>query len=231
MRGLQKVERRITAHTAISNYTLRIQPEQFFSTEVLERNQTFRGFLTCREDVAPSLLGKREVLVGRGATRGQGFAEIHIQDARPNTPDFAARLRRDMEPGRLAFTVTLLSPCVLYDKYLCARPYLEAEDISAAGGQSGALKGFDLVRSFCRLVTISGWNSQASLPKSDVVAIAPGSAFLFEKAFAPGEREGELARVAGVLEKAVHGIGERWADGFGEVSFQDKFHWEHRYAG
>lgn len=36
---------RVNAHTAISNRSLRVRPEQFFSTEVLERGQVFEGAL------------------------------------------------------------------------------------------------------------------------------------------------------------------------------------------
>ena len=180
--------------------------------------------------MARPLFGKREIFIGRGATRGQGLCEIEIQDLRPPSPDYAARLRRPATSGRLAFTATLLSPCVVYDRYLCVRPFLEAEDIAAAAAQPGALKGFDRVRWYSRQMIISGWNAQAGLPKSDILAIAPGSAFLFEKAISPSEVEGEVATLAAVLSQAGYGVGERWAEGFGEIWFQDKFHWEYRYA-
>ncbi|MCZ2077752.1 MAG: hypothetical protein LC130_22455, partial [Bryobacterales bacterium] len=73
------VRRRITAHTAISNFTLRVRPEQLFSTEIIESNQEFTGELTIRDaaasEVADALIRPwPEIHIGRGATRGQGLA-------------------------------------------------------------------------------------------------------------------------------------------------------------
>jgi len=231
--GARKTVRRVTTHTAISNYTLRIRPEQFFSTEVLERDQKFQGVLTASDAlVAQTLLGKRELWIGRGATRGQGMAELNIQNLQPPVPNLNWVLRQQQrQPDVLSFTATLLSPCIVYDRYLLARAYITAEDIAEAAGEPGALRRYELApRWFSRLATISGWNAQASLPKSDITAISPGSAFLFQTTVSEREIQDERARLADILERASAGLGERWAEGFGEVSFQDNFHWEFRHA-
>ena len=77
------------------------------------------------------------------------------------------------------------------------------------------------------MMQLSGWNAQAQLPKSDIWAIAPGSAFLFARPFS-GDRDKEIERLARVLEKAEDGIGERWEEGLGEAVFCDEFHVQQR---
>lgn len=225
---------RINAHTAISNSSLRIRPAQFFSTEVLERGQSFRGTLVTRNGAdawVEKHLAQAPVFltIGRGATRGQGHTTVHVSQDPGSDTDLPKRLRemntKYAGTGRVAFTCTFFSPCLVYDEWLMSRPFVEAADIEEAAGEAGALSGYTLTTRYCRLTGIPGWNAQAKLPRPECQAIAPGSAFLFVKErVAEGERAAEIERLAAVLGKAGDGIGERWEEGFGEAVFCDRFH-------
>jgi hypothetical protein len=133
--------------------------------------------------------------------------------------------------NRLVFTVTLDSPCLVYDQWGLARPYITPSDIAeAAGRDAGDLADYALADWFSRLISISGWNAQAGLPKSDVLAIAPGSAFLFLRSttgtVTESARRQEYDRLAAIFVPAAHGIGEKWAEGYGECRFCDPLHWK-----
>ncbi|MCZ2075711.1 MAG: hypothetical protein LC130_12025, partial [Bryobacterales bacterium] len=106
---------------------------------------------------------------------------------------------------------------------------ITAEDLAEAAEVPGGLDEYRPTAWFSRLERISGWNAQASLPKSDVLAIVSGSAFLFEKQTTTPDVDAEIERLTDILSTAGHGIGERWVGGFGEASFCYDFHYEFRY--
>jgi hypothetical protein len=230
-----RVQSRINAHTAISSYTLRIRPEQFFSTEVVERRQVFRGSLTANGGAETALrkyvpAAGAALAVGRGATRGQGHAAVKLFEASGRGTSLRDRLlglnRALNRADVVAFTCTFRSPCIAYDEFLMSRSKLTSRDLEeAAGILPGELAGYEVHSWFSRLTTISGWNSQAQLPRPDVRAIEAGSAFLFVRSVKPEERDEEVERIAGMLS-GVDGIGERWEEGYGEAVFCDPFHYE-----
>ena len=226
---------RVTAHTAISNATLRVRDEQFYSSMALERRTAFVGSAWALDTSAETAFegacaSSPWFALGRGRTRGQGHALLTI-DGTHSAPTVASEeiaLMNRPFVGRqcLVFTVTLASPCIVYDKWGLSRPYLLAEDIAeAAGLDAGELAGYELKDWFSRAVRIGGWNAQAGLPKADVSAIAAGSAFLFSRPFTGDDvaREGEYNRLAGIFAR-VSGIGEKWSEGFGEAVFCDPIH-------
>ena len=222
---------RITAHTAIDGALLLPRPGQFFSSEVVEAGTRFEGELWLEDSALQAEFDQPRLLtIGRGATRGQGLATL---EARPspapaaNLRERLAELNRRFEPkGAVAFTCTLRSACLVLDEWLCARSYLTPSDIAEATGALAAdLREYRLTAWFSRLMTIGGWNARAGLPRGGVHAIAPGSAFLFTRCVASGERDAEMDRLASVLEACEAGIGERWEEGFGEGAFCDPLHY------
>jgi hypothetical protein len=232
----RRIPSRITAHTAIANSSLRVREAQFYSSEILERGLRFHGTLWASE-AAAALVSKhlitdegRFITIGRGATRGQGHAILRLG------PDTSPSQRGDIRgrlaqlncllnlPGEVAFTCTLLSPCLVFDRWLCSRPYLTVGDIEEAASEPGALDGYELRAWFSQSTSLSGWNAQAGIPKGDISAIASGSAFAFVGSVLPEDRHTEMDRLAGILDRASVGIGERWEEGFGEAVFCDEFH-------
>ncbi|MBZ5534276.1 MAG: hypothetical protein LAO20_22860 [Acidobacteriia bacterium] len=232
-----RVVARLTAHSAIENGSLRARAAQFFTTEILEPYQQFNGYLWAEpeaEELIARLSAKdpQELTLGRGVTRGQGVATVSISAPSPGSAPYdeiRASLQLFSEnspsPGYLLFTCTLRSPCIVYDRWLCARSWLTAEDIAEAAGCD--LPGYELRSWFSRTVSHSGWHSAAQMPKPDATAVAAGSAFLFRKQINEADRERECDALARTLS-AVSGIGERWAEGMGEVAFCDEFHLHQR---
>jgi CRISPR-associated protein Csx10 len=224
---------RLTAHTAISNATLTVRHEQFFTTETIEHGQFFRGSLTVEPEAETALrewLGesKLPLILGRGGTRGQGRAsvEIEAEDETGQAEELERRLWEFNDawgrPDEIAFSCTLQSACLVHDQWLCSRPFLEPGDIAEAAGE--ALDDYQPLARFSRLDALSGWHAAAALPKGDEAAISPGASFLFVRKARNGDREPEIKRLAVLLWKAGQGIGERWEEGLGEAVFCDPFH-------
>jgi CRISPR-associated protein Csx10 len=228
---------RLTAHTAIENSSLRSRAAQFFTTEILESDQQFNGQLWAEpeaEELVSRMFEKEpfDLTVGRGTTRGQGAGVLSIAQSQGGqaVEEICASLRQFNEgcasTGEVLFSCTLRSPCIVYDRWLCARSWLTPEDIAEAAGSK--LPGYELRTWFSRTVSLSGWHSAAQLPKPDTTAIAPGSAFLFRRTIDEADREREYEALAQVLA-AISGIGERWEEGMGEAAFCDDFHIHQRY--
>jgi hypothetical protein len=231
--------RRITAHTAISGRTLRVMEQQFFSTEILERQQPFEGEVRCTEEAGKTLqaiIGEGvRLTIGRAGTRGCG--DVLLNSSEVDDSGDEGELKRRLERlnalfqdrGEVAFTCTLVSPALVLDEWLMARSWIAAADIAEAAGEPASLDGYDLAACYCRTMVLAGWNAQAKLPKSDAWAIAPGSAFLFKKKH-QGDARVEIDRLARILAKAQTGIGERWEEGLGEAVFCDEFHIQQRLS-
>jgi hypothetical protein len=222
---------RICAHTAIDGALLLPRPGQFFSSEIVEAGTRFEGEVWLKDPALRVEFDQPRLLaIGRGATRGQGLATLEARLPLPteaNLRERLALLNRKFEPkGLVAFTCTLRSACLVFDEWLCARSYLTPADVAeAAGAPPAELETYRLTAWFSRMTTIGGWNARASLPKGDINALAPGSAFLFTRSVAAGERDAEMDRLAGLLAACETGIGERWEEGFGEAVFCDPFHY------
>ncbi|HLJ26492.1 MAG TPA: hypothetical protein VKY85_07265 [Candidatus Angelobacter sp.] len=238
-RGLAKPREpnlRVLAHTAISNESLRVREGQFHSSTVIERGTRFIGEAWSLDEQAGVALEKMcqdmlEIVVGRGSTRGQGLARLQLERLpEKDVPELAEKLRKLNAPfeekGKLAFTVTFNSPCMVYDEWNFARPYIESGDLDQAAGSTAAapFSSYHLVDWFSRLITIEGWNAQAGLPKTAVSAIAPGSAFLFMAEVHREQYQAEIERLANLLSACAAGIGERWEEGFGEARICDPIH-------
>lgn len=229
---------RLTAHTAIENSSLRARSAQFFTTEVLESKHEFNGWLWAAPEVKDLLArvfrqSEQELFLGRGTTRGQGRAAVTI-NAQAQSPSKVESLKESLRAlnhaygrsGEVVFSCTLLSPCIVYDRWLCARSWLTAEDIGEAVGYE--LSGYALHSWFSKTIPLSGWHAAAQLPKPDATAIAPGSVFLFKKKVQEAGRESEYQALAQALV-ACTGIGERWEEGLGEAEFCDDFHVHQRW--
>lgn len=228
---------RLVAHTAIVNERLRAREQQLYVTTVIERGLNLAGEVIATDEASAAALqeaiGKERILtLGRGVTRGQGRIRVTLKEA---GPDVGLRRRLEelndtlAESGRFGFTVTLRSACCVFDEWLRSRAYLTREDIEQAAGEPGALDEYDLENWHSRLATISGWNAQAGLPKTDIVAIARGSTFLFCRKRENLDVEAEIEKLGRVLDKASVGLGEKWEEGYGEAEFCQELHY--RRAG
>lgn len=129
------------------------------------------------------------------------------------------------QPGTI-FTVNLLSDAILLEQgwlptnELSPKLLEEATRTSAANGEP-AYSGIKakLLRSFTTTATVGGWNVSWQRPKHNAVATQMGSLFVFEI-------EGELtsADYQALARLEHNGIGERRAEGYGQVRICDEFH-------
>lgn len=231
---------RITGHSAIDPWTMRAADGQLFQTVIVERGEIFSGTLWVDEAVVRGDHKPAEefqtsrLTLGRGSTRGQGIAELHLNPAEIGSEVEAKKSLRNRlhalndvwgKADEVVFSVTLGSPCIVLDRWLLSRAYPSPDDLAeACGGPAGTLDGYRLVSQYSQWTRTAGWNAQAGLPKSSEPAIAAGSSFLFSKRIDPGHRDQELNRLAELFAAVDRGIGERWDEGFGEAVFCHEYH-------
>ncbi len=231
---------RMTGHSAIDPWTMRAADGQLFQTVIVERGEIFSGTLWVDDEVAAgdckSLeeFQTRRLTLGRGSTRGQGIAELHLSPAEIGSETEAKESLRSRllalndawdRADEVVFSLTLGSPCIVLDRWLLSRSYPSTADLAeACGAPEGTLDGYRLVSQYSQWTRTAGWNAQAGLPKSSESAIAAGSSFLFSRRIEPGERDQELNRVAELFAAFDRGVGERWEEGFGEAVFCHEYH-------
>jgi CRISPR-associated protein Csx10 len=224
------VESRRAAHVQILPELLRAQEGQFHTARVLERGQDFEGAIWADDAAGAALLAfagpERILYLGRGRTRGQGRVRLRLSNARPRTVREIQEALGSVQaaaarvlPGKAVFICTLLSRSILYDRWLLARPVMETADIDPQLGN------YTMTTHFNRLGEVAGWHANAQLPKTGALAVEAGSSFLFVSNDDFPDLAAEHRRVAPLLQAAEErGIGERRAEGFGEVRFCHPFH-------
>lgn len=227
---------RIHFHTAMDRSTGTVAPQLLFSQKALSggggagsNGMLFRATIR----LAPVALAQLQRLapVGEklslGAARSRGFGEVRVcaWEAVPAEPGHAAARRPQELPleerwqrfnetarrigaggGARYFSLTLLSHLALRDDLF--RPILR--DISP---QVFGLPATVVCRSrFLSAVLVPGWNAAQRMPKSDSAALARGSALLFEC-----EASQESTILARLVQLEASGLGERRAEGFGQM--------------
>jgi len=229
----EPVKTRRLAHSEIDPRYLKVRPRQFHSSQVIEANQYFEGFVQADEERCDLLRRMIEdtsknhpAYIGRGRSRGQGRIRLEVvSEEALGLDEMTEAVRRFSEVAeangwqdKVVFSCTLLSPTIVLDRWLMPRYSLQAGDIG------NSLGGYECQPAFNRTVEVSGWHAAAGLPKPETTAIAAGSVLLFV-AEAGGDKREEYSRLARILLAAEgNGIGERTEEGFGEVAFCDKFH-------
>lgn len=131
----------------------------------------------------------------------------------------------DWQPGTI-FTVNLLSDAILLEQGWLpsnelsgevleetTRTFTDTGEITYSGIRA------HLIRSFTTTATVGGWNVSWQRPKQTAVATQMGSVFVFQAS-------GELspADYAALARLEHDGIGERRAEGYGQVRICDEFH-------
>jgi len=233
----EEVGSRRLAHAEIDPLFLKARPGQFHSSQLVDQAQEFSGFFHARDEgeaALLSLIGKgRDVYVGRGRSRGQGRVRVSIFEEAARSPSrIRDKIERMNQVARrlggqndsVVFSCTLDSATVLYDRWLRPRSCLEARDLGLAPAANE--EPYEIVAQFQRTAPITGWHAKGGLPKSETVAVSPGSCFLFRR-HRCADPEVEYQRLAVIfagLEEC--GVGERLDEGFGEVTFCRTLHCE-----
>ncbi len=166
--------------------------------------------------------------IGTARARGMGAVILRwVEDPPSPLPPLEKRFEafqprdasgRRLDPDHCYFALTLRSPLLLYDKrgQPAAFPGKEVlEDYVSA-----IPEGLEFLRdaSVVEREEWSGWSEAWGLPKPVVTAIAAGSVLAFR---APCAKDAVLSFLQEVEE---YGLGERRAEGWGEVVACDPFH-------
>lgn len=231
-------QRQVT-QTAIDPHRETASPANLFTVEVLEEGVEFAGFFSLGEaeaeaDFCNSVCRPGTALrLGYGRTRGLGLVEVRA--CRVETPylwdeDLAERLAafnetaRQMKcavpTGHSLFAITLLSDAILIDPFFRHQTALDGPTLVREIAE--ALAGSELVAAFAATRQVFGWSTPQGLPLPADLAITAGSVFVFQAPHAP-EALADILETAAV-EQA--GIGERRAEGFGQIVVCHPFHQE-----
>lgn len=245
------LKRQLRMHVGISRRTATAAQGQLFSYDMLtpesdigkDTQLFFTGFLTSDSNEAEALFNvlqrvappEREHLsVGKARTRGMG--ELAIDEFAPdNKPgpvageDFDARWNafnelaqnRSGKKDFCCFSLTLTSHLALTDNF--GMPMLNRLDRKDLGLED-ALSEDDWKNriSYTSRALVSGWNAAQGLPKPDVLALRRGSVIGVAAHISSKNEEDELKTALKKLE--IKGVGERRAEGFGQIVVCHPFH-------
>lgn len=238
---LVEPSKRFITQTALDNRRESASAGQLFTLEVIEENQFFTGSI-----ILNSLDEEKEFLdwlrntdcllhIGSARTRGHGQIKLLLPDnveEKNCVPDEKSLLEKlknfDKEVKAVLptdkegfyFCITLLSDTILYDDFLQG---CEKLDSSGLGRYIHTdLELAQPISTFCRNHLVDGWNAVQRLPKQAELAIAAGGVFLF---FIQADIN-QLVECLKWVE--IDGLGERRAEGFGNVVINHPFHLERR---
>ncbi|MCD4753882.1 MAG: hypothetical protein K8R40_12495 [Anaerolineaceae bacterium] len=224
----------IRMHNVIDDAKQRPEVGGVFSYEALKEGQFFRGFISfhdqaLRNEFKNMLFGTEneiDMSLGRARRRGYGEAKLEVIDFE-SSDDIPGSLIKDDFNSRWDtfqvkkpdhFSITLHSDAIVADRFLRYHTTL-AESLLAAelGIPSDALKRTNL---FSQHIQVDGFSGIHKLPLESEIAIAKGSAFLFEI---------QNIRYKDTIKKGLEkleeeGIGFRRNEGFGRLIVCDEYH-------
>lgn len=129
------------------------------------------------------------------------------------------------QPGTI-FTINLLADAILLDQGWLPTNELSSEMLAEATkpyDQHGAIPYAGvkarLLRAFTNTHAIGGWNISWQRPKPTAIATTMGSVFVFQAANKLGDQDYQA-----LAQLQNDGIGERRAEGYGQVRICDEFH-------
>lgn len=177
--------------------------------------------------------------LGGRTTSGLGHVQIQAYPQAPETADavckrveaLTAAFRDSValyeslggtgwKAGGAIFTVNLLSDAILYDDDGHPTMIITAEMLRKAAGLESKLT---LLRSFASYSYTGGWHVQWERHKPSAVSTLMGSVFVFQAE--DGLSTEDCQHLA---DLQINGIGERRAEGYGQVRVCDEFHLNRR---
>jgi len=195
--------------------------------------------------------------LGGRSTSGMGLVEVNAEEREPET---ATEIQQRVEQltarftQRIAwyedfgsneewhltgslFTITLLSDAILYEKGWLPTMVLTSEMLQEAtrvyaqrlGDSITTCKaGIEatLVRSFAAYGVVGGWNVMWNTHKPAEISTQMGSVFLFSTT---QPLDADACTLLAMLQQ--DGIGERRAEGYGQLRVCDEFHMEYAWGG
>lgn len=227
----------LITRTGLSRATGAVHTGIIYSREALAERTDFWSELTMPDELfdefrefADEASGEGLLRLGTNRTRGLGrlaVTECHGVEAPADTAaalggrveSWNQTLRQAADEAAVTLPpgwyipITLTADALVFDPLLRWRLRLDGDALAEAGVPVGTL-----VYQSAGVRRVSGWNGLWGLPREDALAIEMGSVFLLH--FEP---EPDFAALLRLQEE---GIGERRAEGFGQLSVADRFHWE-----
>jgi hypothetical protein len=238
---------RLLARTAMLATLESARPGALFARESVDAGQLFAGFIDVvdmhKQTVEGLLTPGVQLYIGSGRTAGLGKVEITDLDqhwdplhALLGSPaqrlaEFTQRLPVALRAHWAFAPITLLTDMILLDPYLRAATALTPPLLAHYLALDHALDnstpcpilppGLELFLAVNATKRIAGWNTAAipPRPRHDDHAIAAGSVFVLA---APPDQAQALEILCQTLE--TNGLGERRAEGFGQLAVAFPFH-------
>ncbi len=152
------------------------------------------------------------------STSGEGPTDIQ-QRVKRLTSKFQAQAALYETLGGDPFEVgTIFTVNLLSDAILLEQGWLPTQEFSAAMLKEATGIEATLLRSFTTTQVVGGWNVSWQRPKPSEIAVSMGGVYVFRT-----EQEPDYARLAALQ---LDGIGERRAEGYGQIRICDEFHLE-----
>lgn len=245
----RSVQQRVLTRTAINRRRRTVQEEMLYSPLVINEATVdndngkkltmtrFCGSIVIHSDQhnqaedirqhlgAIDLLGGRQTSgLGRvrveatESTSGEGPDDIQ-QRVERLTSKFQAQAALYETLGGTPFAVgTIFTVNLLSDAILLEQGWLPTQEFSAAMLKEATGIEATLLRSFTTTQVVGGWNVSWQRPKPSEIAVSMGGVYVFRT-----EQKPDYARLAALQ---LDGIGERRAEGYGQIRICDEFHLE-----
>lgn len=178
-------------------------PDQTFRAQLRLRHHLFHQDYATLPDALRSLTGKVEsVQIGRTKKDDYGWADLKFIEVPESVPHIVSN----------ELSVLLLSDVLLRDRRL--RPTTRIEDFTDALGQE-LNQTLELVGHFARHRRTDSWQTRWGLPRPSLIGLSAGTCLRFKSA-------SPIDAVA-LKELETKGIGERTAEGYGQLCFNPAF--------
>lgn len=236
---------RLLTRTAMLDELESARPAALFGREALEIGQKFAGFLdvdtTIQQEVEALLGGGTCLQIGAGRTAGLGQVEVlelkphwdpvqqWLGSVQTRSDAFQQRLSQVIKAQSFLVPITFLTDAILLDRFLrfasaptptVLEAYCELEQVSTTPPPP-LPNNLGLFLAIASSKRIAGWNtaSQPARPRYDDAAVTAGSVFVLA---VPPDQASALLALCQWLEK--NGLGERKAEGFGQLAVALPFH-------
>ena len=211
-----------------------------YSYEVLTEGQKFTGYILLRGEWDEfkeihkliTSIKEKKTSMGKGRNNGYGLSTIDFINYGESYKLDNKRLylnddKLDLSENRHKFTLTFISDSFLLDKYGNYFTYIDEIilcdilNLNYDFNSNFNPEEFRLIRSFCRVKEIDGYNIKHKLPKSKMIGLQKGSSFYFE--YTGSDYKTLTERL---LEIERNGVGERKVEGYGRAIVNLPYHRE-----
>ncbi|MFA7413306.1 MAG: RAMP superfamily CRISPR-associated protein [Rhizobium sp.] len=196
-----KVSRSLFTHNSIDDEAQRPDASigGVYVYEALSAGNEFQGHVRLPSDIAKNAAGSYEISVGRAKTAGYGRIRVTLAPAETT--------RHTVQGNTIR--IYLASDAVCHGRF--GQPETSADALALAIGEAAGMKSGQvrIESAVLKAKTIQSWSVAGGLPRPTIIAIAAGSVACVEF-----RSEADAQAFADV---AVKGIGERRAEGFGQI--------------